>query len=274
MDNLNIKIMSGGFNNCLPEWSSKVTKDNCYKIYFPVNGEVNLVLENEPYNIIAGNVYFINGHKLQEQICHDSMDVYWIHFQPSSLFVNKILDYLSPVYCWDKNNKILENIIYERIPQLFDNPRSADNNVLETAPLSLPIYITSTILLLISDMMENQKEFIDKISYVEYEKLKPSIDFMNTNYHRPLSLEEIAGKVYLNPIYFLRLFKRNFNITPQQYIMKIRLEEACSLLRETKLTINDISNRLGFCNQFYFSKTFKRNYNKTPSQYRNLIILP
>ncbi|WP_113671410.1 AraC family transcriptional regulator [Vallitalea guaymasensis] len=274
MDNLNIKIISGGYNNCSPKWSSKVTKDNCYKIYFPVHGKVNLMLDDDIYNIIEGNVYFINGYKLQEQICPEYMDVYWIHFLPSSLFLNKILDYLPPVYCWKKRSKIIDNINYKSIPELFDNPRSARNNVLDTAPLSLPIYINSFILLLISDMMENQKELVDNISYVEYEKLKPSIDFINNNYDRTLTLEEIAGKVYLNPIYFLRLFKKNFNITPQQYIMKKRLDEACSLLRETELTINDIANKLGFCNQFYFSKIFKRNFNKTPSQYRKLIILP
>lgn len=119
-----------------------------------------------------------------------------------------------------------------------------------------------------------QQKLIDNISYGDYEKLKPAVDFINDNYNKTLRLEEIASKTYLNPIYFLRLFKQNFKITPHQYILKKRLDEAGSMLRRTNLSINDISQRLGFCNQFYFSKMFKNHFGKTPSQYKHSKLLP
>ncbi|GKX29297.1 transcriptional regulator [Vallitalea longa] len=274
MDNFNIKLLNGGFNNCLPDWSSQVTNDNCYKIYFTTEGEAKLIINDQQYELKENNVYFINGYKLQEQICYSHMDVYWIHFQPYSLFFNKILDCISPVYNWKHNNQLLDNINFTHILSLFNNDDNVKNNIIKTAPLATSMYVTSCILLLISDMIENQKKKISKISFGEYEKLKPTIDFINNNYTESISLEEIAEQVYLNPTYFLRLFKKNFNITPRQYILKLRLDEACSLLKGTELSIKEISDKLGFCNQFYFTKSFKKKLSVTPSEYRKLIILP
>gem|GEM_PF-1349652 len=276
MDDLNINLLCGGFHRCLPQWSlEEITNENYYKIYFPVEGEANLRVENTLYTLQPGHVYFINGHKLQAQICSTYLSVYWIHFVPRSLILNRFLDYLSPVYAWNREEtEILKGIDFRCIPELFHNPDKEQNTLLETAPFGLTCYITSLLLLLISDMTKTQQKIIDRISYGNYDKLKPAIDFMNDNYHQNLKLEEIASKTFLNPIYFLRLFKQNFNITPHQYLLKKRLDEACSMLRRTKLSINDISQALGFCNQFYFSKTFKKHYGKTPSQYRQSRLLP
>lgn len=274
MDNLNIKLLSGGFNNCLPDWSSKVINDNCYKIYFPTEGNVTLIIDKQEYVLKERNAYFINGHKLQEQLCYSNMKVYWVHFLPDSLFFNKILDNLSPIYYWNQDDKSLNNIDFTCLRNLFNGDNNTNKLSAKKDSLSLPMYVTSFILLMISHMMEDQKEILQLISFEEYEKLKPSIEFINNNYTKSIRLEELAEKVYLNPIYFLRLFKKNFNITPRQYILKKRLDEACSLLKGTELTIREISDNLGFCNQFYFTKLFKKNLLMTPSEYRNSIILP
>ncbi|QUI22434.1 helix-turn-helix transcriptional regulator [Vallitalea pronyensis] len=275
MDDLNVKLICGGFNRCLPKWSMKyITNEHDYKLYFPVEGEASIRVDGTTYTLKPGHVYFINAHKLQAQLCSSYLSVYWLHFIPHGLMLNKYLEHLAPVYIWEKDKSLLRDMDYTCIPKLFHGDLKPPYNTHETAPIGLTCYVTSLLLLCISDMIKAQQKKIDNMTYHHYDKLKPAIDFMHDNYHKNLKLEEIAGKTFLNPIYFLRLFKQNFKITPHQYLLKKRLDEACRMLRRTHYSISDISQRLGFCNQFYFSKTFKRHFGKTPSEYRQSKPIP
>lgn len=68
--------------------------------------------------------------------------------------------------------------------------------------------------------------------------------------------------------YFETIFKKFTGMTPIGYLTKIRMEKACSLLRNSQLSVGRISNSVGYQDSFYFSKLFKRYYNQSPTQYR------
>lgn len=83
-----------------------------------------------------------------------------------------------------------------------------------------------------------------------------------------LTLDTIAQHMYLNKSYLARLFKSEFNITVGEYIQKNRLEHSVMLLKNTDLSIKDISVRSGYNNVNYFSRVFKSYYHVSPNQYR------
>lgn len=67
---------------------------------------------------------------------------------------------------------------------------------------------------------------------------------------------------------FRKLFKLDFGVSPQQYLIRRRMDEACKLLQLKGLTIQQISFELGYVSPYEFSKHFKRYYNMSPKKYR------
>ena len=85
---------------------------------------------------------------------------------------------------------------------------------------------------------------------------------------KKISVEEIARSTYLSTTYVTKIFKEIINDTPINYLIQIRLEKAKELLREGKISIQDISKQIGYDDPYYFSKLFKKKYGLAPSEYR------
>lgn len=100
------------------------------------------------------------------------------------------------------------------------------------------------------------------------ELIQVAVNYINNNFERDLSLGSIAKYVFLSPSYFIRAFKDETGISPINYLLKIRIERAKELLRETDSKISDIALNVGFSNQQRFNEIFKKNARMTPLQYR------
>lgn len=275
INDLNLNLLSGGFYYCDPLWSSEITgRDRCYKIYIPVNGEACVVMGGKKHSLVPGNVYFLNGFNLDRQYCSSFMEIYWIHFVPESILLKYFLNKFPGFYSWNLEESHIKESDYSIIPKLFDNPFSQKNNFSANASLGLTCKVISIIFFLISDIMDKQSVEINEQSFKIYLKLKPAIEFINNNFNKNISLKEMAKQINLNHIYFHRLFKSNFKISPLEYLLEKKLNTARRYLTETGLSIQEISDELGFCNQFYFSKMFKKHFDMSPSKYRTYEVVP
>ncbi|ARV61069.1 AraC family transcriptional regulator [Nostocales cyanobacterium HT-58-2] len=91
-------------------------------------------------------------------------------------------------------------------------------------------------------------------------------DYINDHLHQDLKLDEIAAIAQISPYHFLRLFKQSMGITPHQYILQCRLNQAKHLLQYSELSIVEIATRTGFCDQSHLTRCFKRMIGATPKQ--------
>jgi AraC-like DNA-binding protein len=92
--------------------------------------------------------------------------------------------------------------------------------------------------------------------------------FMLENYHRVISIEELASHVHLTKTSLCRFMKINMNTTFSQLLNEIRIEHACRLLEETSDTVQKISLEAGYNNLSYFYRQFQRLKNCTPNNYK------
>lgn len=83
-----------------------------------------------------------------------------------------------------------------------------------------------------------------------------------------LSVEVLAKKSGVTPSGLRRRFLKELQITPQKYLLQLRLNEAARLLRETTLPIKEIASRLGYSSNVAFHNAFKSSRQQTPRQYR------
>jgi len=91
-------------------------------------------------------------------------------------------------------------------------------------------------------------------------------DYIDGHLHQDLKLNELAAIAQLSPYHFLRLFKQSMGITPHQYILQCRLNQAKHLLQHSELSLVEIAIRTGFCDQSHLTRYFRRMLGTTPRQ--------
>ncbi|MEG0378054.1 MAG: PocR ligand-binding domain-containing protein [Eubacterium sp.] len=96
--------------------------------------------------------------------------------------------------------------------------------------------------------------------------------FIRENYHKNITLNDVAEAVFISQFYLSRLFKEVLNCTVGEYITKVKMEHAKRLMHNPKNTLSDIANRLNYVDSSYFSKVFKKYEGVTPSQYRKKLL--
>jgi AraC family transcriptional regulator len=86
---------------------------------------------------------------------------------------------------------------------------------------------------------------------------------------QPILLQDIADSLNISLSQLSKKFKRRYGYTPIQYLTSYRLEKAKTLLLETRLTLDQISECCGYQNGFYLNRVFTKHMNITPSQFRD-----
>ena len=106
----------------------------------------------------------------------------------------------------------------------------------------------------------------DKHFYTDFVKL--IIAFLNENVRAKLTLNDICEKMNCSRSFACRVFKEQTGDTLFSYFNKLKIEEAKNMLKETDMSISDISYSLGFDELKYFDYLFKKYVGDTPNSYR------
>ncbi|HJZ38948.1 MAG TPA: AraC family transcriptional regulator [Bacteroidales bacterium] len=99
-----------------------------------------------------------------------------------------------------------------------------------------------------------------------------SIQFMEQNLNRKITLHDIADEAGYSSSYFTTLFRRKTGYSPLSYFVHLRISKACEYLDYSKLKIKEISFMLGYSDPYYFSKDFQKKMGLSPRHYRNRIL--
>ena len=93
------------------------------------------------------------------------------------------------------------------------------------------------------------------------------IAYINSNYTRKISLDELCAELNMSKQYCMRIFKKHLHTTINDYILATRMKHAAYCLRHTYMNVNETANYLGFSSVSYFSRVFKDYYGVAPSEY-------
>lgn len=123
------------------------------------------------------------------------------------------------------------------------------------------------LMLILGRLCDNWKSLCGEPPEVPLEASKV-IAYLNENYNRQLSLDELARLTAMSKNTLLRHFKRTFGRSPMEYVLHLRLATAATLLLNTTLRIGEIAERVGFNDSSYFTRIFKKKHGCTPEEYR------
>ena len=131
-------------------------------------------------------------------------------------------------------------------------------------------YLYQFVSTLIQDQQNQQNsDEIHDYSYQVY--VEHTLEYIEHNYFRHIKVQSIADYIGINRSYLTNCFKNVLHISPQEYILNYRMNQASIFLKSTSWSISEIANKVGYQDAFNFSKSFKKLYGISPTSYRNTI---
>ena len=103
-------------------------------------------------------------------------------------------------------------------------------------------------------------------SYQTY--VNHALDYIENNYFDNIRISQIADYIGINRSYLTICFKKVMNMSPHEYLIDYRIQQAKLLLADTSFPINDIASRVGYNDSLSFSKIFKSHTGLSPKKYR------
>ncbi len=130
----------------------------------------------------------------------------------------------------------------------------------------IPLFNTKNEVAGIAGVMRNYHS-ADRL-YEPYQEMSTVVSYVLDHYAEKISVVELAEMVHLSVSQFDRKFKKLFQMTPQQYLLRVRINVACEALVWSNRSVAQIANESGFFDQSYFTKQFKKMMKVAPLAYR------
>ena len=102
------------------------------------------------------------------------------------------------------------------------------------------------------------------------EVVEDTIAYVSSHLYEPLTVSELAKRVFLSEYHFIRLFKQETGITPHAYLVDSRIHAVQYLLVNTGMSIRQICQQCGFTSKSSLCASFKKSTGMTPMKYRRL----
>ncbi len=246
---------------CDDSWVVPYKTWNLHNFMFVLSGEGTAISEGKEYKIEAGTLmHHYAGQKFGCTSTHNNhMHMFVVNFQlASAIFDLDKWSFDTTVTLPFDNFTKIQNI--DKLMKLF----SKLSTTWDESSIHYELDCQSIFLAILHEFWN--QIYIENSSINRYSSVQASCTYINNNYHKSLTLNDIAMQTGLNHVYFGNLFKKVMGITPIEYLNKIRIEKSLELLSAGH-SIKETALLVGFSDPYYFSKVFKKAKGASPKYY-------
>lgn len=231
-------------------------------IHYVTKGYGTFKFNGKVYNLKQGDIFILLKGMQVEYVASidEPWEYYWIGFSGSNAneYLNRTSITNSCVANCEENSKIPQIILNMCEISKTYNPSRSDDILLLKELYSL--------LYALIEEFPKPFEYKDKELHTY---IQDALNFINSNYMHSITVQEIADYVNLSRSYLYKMFIKNLGISPQRYLINLRMYKATLLLKSTKLPIGEVANSVGYSDSLLFSKTFSKHFSMSPLNYRN-----
>ncbi|RRD95837.1 AraC family transcriptional regulator [Clostridiales bacterium COT073_COT-073] len=251
-----------GKEQCEPNHQFGPAQRHEYVLHYIINGKGNFTFNNHTHQLSTGDCFLIipNETTIYTASADNPWSYVWVGFNGAK--AKSCLRYAG----LSEEKRINHFSDGSQIVQCIDNILNAHH-----LTYAHDLIRQSNLMLLFANMIEqNQSSEVTNFNfrspqhiYVEY-----TVHYIENNYQKDIKISAIASEIGINRSYLTSHFTKIMGISPQEFLLNLRMNHAALLLRTTHISINQIAEQIGYTNPLTFSKIFKSYFGESPKFYR------
>ncbi|MBQ8281065.1 MAG: helix-turn-helix transcriptional regulator [Lachnospiraceae bacterium] len=256
-----IHLQETGMHTALEPEISERDSLSSFLFFIVTDGSGEINCDNTKYSLSTGDCVFIDCLKpYYHKTTTDPWTIKWVHFTGPAM--KQIYDRLM-----ERNDgPVFTPPGTERYVLLLDELFHISSESDSIRDMKIYERLISLLTCIMEDCTYPEPEH--KIG--KRKDIAEIISYIDQNFKRKISLDELSNEFFVNKFYLTRIFKEETGQSITEFILNKRITYAKSLLRFSDQTLEEIGEAIGIGDAGYFSKTFKKIEGITPGEYRKL----
>ena len=278
IDQLHLLILNVGLAIHNADWNWRNVNSPFTRLYYVTEGAARILLPTGIQELKPDHLYLVPSFTTHSYLCDTHFAHYYLHIYEDHQSESSILEDFSfptEIQAGDLELPLIKRLCginpTMQLPQ--SDPTSYDNNPT-----------------LIKNIIKNkQRTFCDKVesrgivyqlmarflkdaqpkAEINDDRIQKVLSYIRKNIYKTIDIDSLAAISCLSKDHFIRLFRKEVNNTPLQYINQKKIEKAQLILITDSMPIKNISYLLAYEDHSYFNRLFKKLTGVTPQQYRD-----
>ena len=278
IEQIHLLILNVGLAIHNTDWNWRNVNSPFTRLYYVTEGAARILLPTGIQELKPDHLYLVPSFTTHSYLCDTHFAHYYLHIYEDHQSESSILEDFSfptEIPAGDLELPLIKRLCginpTMQLPQ--SDPTSYDNNPT-----------------LIKNIIKNkQRTFCDKVesrgivyqlmarflkdaqpkAEINDDRIQKVLSYIRKNIYKTIDIDSLAAISCLSKDHFIRLFKKEVNNTPLQYINQKKIEKAQLILITDSMPIKNISYLLAYEDHSYFNRLFKKLTGVTPQQYRD-----
>lgn len=254
-----LHLISCGYEQCKADSSYGPAMRHYYILHFVLKGKGHFWVGSRHYLIEQGQYFLISPDVLTfyRADSEDPWDYAWICFngtKAADILLHCGIQTMEPVRRYPQIQEI--KALIEEMMRYHEQTPAGE------------YYIQSGLYRIFAKLSEASNASYELSESTDNYYITQAANYILSSFDPNITVKDIADHLHISRSYLFALFKKNLNLSPQQFLIMTRITSARELLADTDLSIAVVANSCGYQNAFAFSRAFKKETGLSPREYR------
>lgn len=246
-----------GSQRCAPGHRWAIGYTDRFLIHYVVSGKGTFETGGKKYCLHKGNAFLITGEKggAYEADKIEPWHYVWINIsgEMAVKFLKNVgVSEKNPIFKSidpDKLNRFAENLIQKRRENSF--------------------IVSGALYEFMGEMIKTSKNRTEIAGKNPEDYINICKNYIIVNYHKKITVNDLSAFIGLDRTYLYRLFKKELDMSPNEFILGYKIKRAEELLLTTQLSVKEIANSIGYDDSLAFSRLFSKRYGISPTKFKS-----
>lgn len=278
IDQLHLLILNVGLAIHNADWNWRNVNSPFTRLYYVTEGTARILLPTGIQELKPDHLYLVPSFTTHSYLCDTHFVHYYLHIYEDHQSESSILEDFSfptEIPAGDLELPLIKRLcginptmqLPQSDPTSYDNSPTLIKNIIKNKQRTFCDKVESRGI--VYQLMARFLKDAQPKAEINDDRIQKVLSYIRKNIYKTIDIDSLAAISCLSKDHFIRLFKKEVNNTPLQYINQKKIEKAQLILITDSMPVKNISYLLAYEDHSYFNRLFKKLTGVTPQQYRD-----